>query len=448
MIASILSIAGIGLLAIMILIMISLRRVVPTNAIHIVQSGKSTVSYGKDQAAGNTYYAWPTWVPLVGVRVTVLSVAVITVQLTDYAAYDKGRVPFMIDIMAFFRINDSNVAAQRINSMSDLDAQLKGILQGVVRTILASSEIEQILEGRSQFGKMFTEEVDENLKQWGMASVKQIELMDIRDVQGSQVIANIMAKKKSLIEMESRVAVANNIQAANVAEVAANQITLLRQQEAQEAVAVRTAQKDQAQGIATQTAAQAVKAQEKVTALAQKAVDEVQAVRTAEIDRATQLVVADRSRQVAVISADASRQQTVLAAQGNLDAAKLSAQGVEIEGKAKGAAETAVLMAPVTAQITLAEKIGASPGYQQYLVSVRTIEMNQAVGIAQAAALEKADIKVIANSGEVIGGVKNVMDLLTAKGGTQLGAMLEGLKQTPAGAEVVKALTPNGNASA
>jgi flotillin len=34
---------------------ISLRRVVNTNEVHIVQSSRETVSYGKDQGAGNTY---------------------------------------------------------------------------------------------------------------------------------------------------------------------------------------------------------------------------------------------------------------------------------------------------------------------------------------------------------------------------------------------------------
>jgi flotillin len=34
----------------------SLRRVVSTNEVHIIQSAKRTVSFGKDQDAGNTYY--------------------------------------------------------------------------------------------------------------------------------------------------------------------------------------------------------------------------------------------------------------------------------------------------------------------------------------------------------------------------------------------------------
>ena len=119
----------------------SFRTVVATNEVHIVQSRRKTTSYGKDQAAGNTYYAWPAWMPRVGIRIIQLPVSVFDVQLNEYAAYDKGRVPFVIDILAFFRIDDSNVAAQRVSSFQELESQLKGILQGASRSILAQSPI-------------------------------------------------------------------------------------------------------------------------------------------------------------------------------------------------------------------------------------------------------------------------------------------------------------------
>jgi len=47
-----------------------------------------------------------------------------------------------------------------------------------------------------------------------------MELMDIRDAQGHANIANIMAKKSSHIEMESRTEVAKNRQLAETAEIA------------------------------------------------------------------------------------------------------------------------------------------------------------------------------------------------------------------------------------
>jgi flotillin len=458
---SVLSI-GLGvaiLVAAVILLMASLRVVVSTNEVRIVQSGRKTVSYGKDQPAGNTYYRWPSWVPVVGIRVTQLPVSVFDLRLDGYAAYDKGRVPFVIDIMAFFRITDSNMAAQRVNTTAELVRQLQGILQGVCRTILANSDIQDILAGRGQFGKMFTAEVDENLKQWGVQSVKQIELMDIRDAADSKVISNIMMKNKSTIEMESRVVVAGNMKTAQLAEVQANQEVSIRQQEAAEMVGIRAAQKDQQIGVASQKSFQAIKDEEKESAMKAQAVAEVQNVRSAEIARSVKLVEADQSRQTTIIAAEAqqktaviqaegTKQQVTLLAEGQLAQAKLQAQGVEAQGAAQGAAETAVLMAPVTAQITLAKEIGANDRYQTYLISVRTIEKDQAVGIEQAKALEHADIKVIANTGEVVGGVTKVMDLFTTKGGTQLGGMMEALKQTPAGKDLIAKFTNGRGAEA
>jgi flotillin len=87
----------------------------------------------------------------------------------------------------------------------------------------------------------------------------------------------------------------------------------------------------------------------------------------------------------------------------------------------------------VDAQIKLAEKIGADKGYQEYLLGIRNIEATQAVGVAQATALAKADVKVIANGGTPAKGMTNVMDLFSAGGGTQIAAMLEGLAQSEEG---------------
>lgn len=432
---------GIGLILLFaVLLAIFFRQVVPTNDMHVVQSANKTTSYGKDQPAGNVYYQWPSWVPRIGVKVIKLPMSVFDVSLNAYPGYDKGRVPFVVDIMAFFRIVDTNLAAQRVLSFEELADQLKSILQGSVRAILAQSEIEEILEGRGKFGDMFTREVDENLKAWGVSTVKCIELMDIRDGEDSQVIANIMAKKKSLIEKESRITVAGNIRDAEMREIEAARDVHLREQEADQQVGQRTAEKEKQVGIANQQAQQEIKAQERETAERQMAVTKVNVVRQAEIDREAQIVLAEQDKQTLMIRAEGDKQQTITVAQGHLEQAKLHAQGVEAEGKASGVAEQAVLMAPVNSQIALAKEIGSNEGYQSYLIQVRTVEKDQQVGIAQADALKAAEIKVIANTGNVVDGVGDAMNILTPHGGTRLAAMVEAFSQTPTGAAVLSKL--------
>lgn len=432
----ILAIAG-GFLAIAILLAMAFRIVVSTNDVHIVQSAKRTISYGKDQTAGNVYYRWPSWVPRVGVRTIELPVSVFSVPLDAYAAYDMGRVPFVIDIIAFFRITDSNMAAQRVLSFKELEEQLGLILKGAIRTILASSEIEEILQGRSKFGEMFTKEVDGQLTQWGVQTVKCIELMDIRDAQGSSVIANIMAKKKSLIEKESRIAVAANMQAAQTAEIEAQQAVLVKQQDATQQVGMRTAEQEREVGIAREQAQQAIKDQNKITTEKEMAIKQVSIVRAAEIEKGAQIVQAEQTKATAI-----------LVAEGQLASKELDAKAILAQGTSKAEAEKLMQLAPVQAQITLAKEIGANEGYQGYLVNLRKVEAAQIVGVEQAKALGHADIKVISNVGTPPEGLSNVMDLFSAKGGLAIGAALEAITSTPAGKAISAKLGINGNAEA
>ena len=416
---------GLGLLAfvaITVVVALFLRRVVPTNEVHIVQSTKHTKSYGKDTPNGNTYYEWPFWIPVFGVTKIVMPVSVFDVQLNAYEAYDVGRVPFVVDIVAFFRIADSNVAAQRVESFRELESQLLSIVQGAVRTILASHDIDKIMLERSIYGEQFTDAVRDQLKSWGVVPVKNIELMDIRDAAENRVVHNIMEKKKSLIEMQSRQEVAENIKNAEIAEIDAKRERDIRDEQAQQAVGERTAEKVKIVGIANENAQQDIKEQQRVTKEKEMAVIKVNDVQRAEI-----------TKDMNVVKADEDKQTTILRAEGDLEAKKKEAEGIKVEGEAKADAERAMQLAPVEAQIVLAKEIGENEGYQQYLLGIENIGAYKIVGVEQAEALKVADIKIIANTGEPVEGMSNVMDLFSAKGGTNIGAMLEGLAQTEQG---------------
>ena len=427
---------------------IALRRVVPVNEVHIVQTRKNTVSYGKGFDS-NTYYEWPSRIPMIGLTRVTLPVSNFAIDLPDYAAYDKERVPFLVHVMAFFRISDSNTAAQRVASFEELKEQLTAIVQGSVRTVLAAHEIDQIMLDRSRFGEAFTKEVTPQLGGWGVEAIKNIELMDIRDSQESDVIQNIMAKRTSGIERESRLVVADNTRQAEMAEIAAKREIEMSRQQAAEQVGLRTAEKEKNVGVANEQSSQQVKVQQRETAAKEMDVTQVKSVRNAEINREVAVITAaqakevaiveaDAAKQVAIVSAEGSKQQTVLTAEGKLEAAKRNAQGIEVEGNAKGTAETAILMAPVDAQIKLAEKIGSDQGYQNYLLGIRNIEAAQAVGTAQAEALKSADVKVISNAGTPSKGLSSVMDLFSADGGTAIASMLEGLAQSPEGKKLLQ----------
>lgn len=403
------------------------RVVVPTNLVHIVQSSRKTTSYGSVSSTGNAYYKIPSFVPIFGVTTIELPVNNFSIKLEGYEAYDKDRAPFDLDLIGFFRITDTNVAAARAASFPELEAQLKSVMQGAARTVLAKHDINDIMGERGMFGEQFTKEVDEGLKEWGVKTVKNLELMDIRDAKQSKIIHDIMAKKSSHIAMESRKVVADNNRQAELAEIEAKQMVDLRQQEQLQLVGQRTAEQEQQVGIAREKAQQEVQQAAYLTKTRIMAVERVETVQRAEIEAAA---IAAR--------AEGQRQAQVKTAEGTKEAMILQAEGTRAEGEAKGAAEKALLMAPVEAQIALADKIGKDEGYQDYLEKIRQIEANEKVGIYQADALKQAEIKILANSGTAAGGLTSIGEVISAKGGTNAMAALEAFMQSDAGKALIE----------
>lgn len=431
----------VGLIILVAIICMLYRVVVPTNMVHIVQSSNKSTPYGKGQEAGNTYYAWPAWIPKYGISVIKFPESIFKVDLARYEAYDTERVPFLVDISAFFRIEHSKIAAQRVASYKELTEQLEIVLQGSVRRILATNGLEDIMEARGTFGKQFTDEVKTQLEEWGVIPVKTIEFMDIRDAPNSSVIENIMAKEQSRIEMDSRTTVANNMQLAESKEIDAQRIVDVRKEDAAQQVGERAAQKDKAVGIAEEQAQQEIKAQARITAEKSVAVAKVEEVGAADIEKATQIVKAEQLKAVTILDAEAQQESTIKIAQGELEQAKLDAEGIEKVGVANGEAERALLQAPVDTQIELAREIGSNVGYQNYLNIQAQIRISGEVGIALAKAMESADLKVIANSNDPQAGVASLGDLFTAKGGTNLSGMMEALSQTEGGQALVDKIT-------
>ena len=449
------AVIGLAVVAVVLgaLIAITLRRVVPTNMVHIVQTTHSSTPYGRGKPAGNTYYAFPSWVPKFGITVTEFPESIFQVALSDYEAYDQARLPFEVTAVAFFRVDNAETAAQRVATFDALKNDLHAVLQGAVRRVLATNTLEHIMQSRSELGSQFTEEVQEQVTQWGVVTVKTIEFMNLVDAKGSTVIANVMAKEKSRIEKESRVAVAENKRQAELAEIDAKRTVEVQQKDAEQQVGMRQAEKDKAVGIANQQAQQEIIAAARTTAEREMDVKKVNEVRGAEIAREVATVRAEQDKQVAVVNAEAQKQvqvvnaeaqksATTTKAEGDLAAALKEAEGVRARGEAAAAAEQAMLMAPVTTQIQLAKEIGSNEGYQQYLVTIKQVDASREVGLEMARAMQSADLKVIANSGDMQQGVARLGDIFTPAGGTKLSGMLTALGQTPEGKKFIDGIVP------
>ena len=445
---------------------LSLRRIVPTNVVHIVQRGTQTVSYGVGKTS-NVYYEFPSWIPKIGVEVRELPVSNFDIDLFEYSAYDKDRVPFVVDVKAFFHISDTNIAAAKVESYQELKKQLENVVQGAVRSILAKSKLEEIMEERSIFGLQFTEAVNADLENWGVASIKNIELMDVRDAGGSKVIHQIMAKRMSAIDMESRTEVALNNRKAEQAELEAQKNIAVTRSETQQAAGEANARSQQAigianaeatkkAGIAEQNSISDIAEAERSTKLQQMEVIKVAQIKQAEIDKEREIIEAEKRKRTLAISAEADKFKVETDAEAYLAAKKKEADGIasigEAEAKviaAKGnseaEAEKANQLASVAAQTELAREIGENQPYQDYLIRVKTVDKDEAVEIAKAdamaRALENADLKILANSGDVQSGMNKFTDILSSKGGSQINGLIESFKQTEEGKALLGLLT-------
>lgn len=419
----------------------SLRRVVPTNEVHIVRQGSRTIVYGTPQKGnaeqsaqfcGNSYYEFPSSIPVLGVSVTKMPLSIFGIDINNFDAFDKDRVPFVVDIQSFFRISNYEVAASRISNISELRGQLLSIVQGAVRSILAKDLLNSIMEERSKYGQEFTDEVKDELKSWGVETVKNIELMDMRDADNEEVISNIMKMKKSEIEKSSRVTVAKNNQEAREAEIAAEREIKLKEQDAEKCVGLRKAEVTKEVGIANEKASQEVKEQAKVTKEKEMEVKKVETVKQAEMDK-----------EAKVITAEALKREKELNAEAELIQTTKQSEGIKLKGDAEAEAEKKMQMASVEAQLKLANEIGENEGYQKYLVEIRQVEANEKVGLAQAENIKGADIKIIAGAGDVTGGISNALGALSPKGGFNIAGALETLVATDAGKELLSRLGIN-----
>lgn len=450
-----------------------LRRIVPTNVVHIVQRGSKTVSYGVGKTS-NVYYEWPSWLPYFGVEVRELPVSNFDIDLQEYSAYDKDRVPFVVDVKAFFHIADTNIAAAKVESFSELKEQLKNVVQGAVRSILAKSPLESIMEERSIFGEQFTQAVNADLRNWGVESIKNIELMDVRDSNESRVIHQIMAKRMSAIDMESRVEVAKNKQKAEEEELQARQQVAVKkadtdrisgeaQARSTQAIGIANAEATKKSGIAEQESLRDIAEARQKTAEKDMEVIKVQQVKQAEINKEQEIIDAEKEKRRTEIAAEAEKFKVETDAAARLEAQRKEAEGIASVGEAearviaaKGQSEAEALkaeqLASVTAQTTLAQEIGENQGYQDYLIRVKTVDKDQVVEVAQAEAMAKAlaaaDLKILANSGDVQSGLNKFTDILSSKGGSQLNGLMESLKQTTEGKAIMgllAGLNPNLN---
>ena len=448
-------------------ILTQLRKVVPTNEAHVVQKWKKSTPYGKWFSGWNVYHAWPAWVPVVWVSVQKLPLSIFDLQLNDYEAYDSGKVPFQVDITAFFEIKEPETAAQKVYTINELKDQLNETLKWVVRKVLASKDIVEIMESRVEIKKEFYDQVFGAVKSWWIM-LQNVEFMDIRDAQGSQVITNIMMKKRSQIEAESQIEVAENQKNATIEKE--NKLAEARSAAAKAkstadiiaSDAERTAEikvienekltqnqeieKERVLAIQKEEAKQKLYEAEKITKERELAVKQVEEEKNADIAKSIELIKADEQKQKVIIDAEASKEEVRLRAEADKESIELAANADKIKVELAAEAEKTRIESIWIAKAKEIDYIGTAEAKNKtqmaealntfdsasldFMKKELDVNLSEVVDLEKAKALSKADVKVIstwANGGDW---VANFMDLFSAKGWTNIWAMIEAAKNT------------------
>lgn len=434
-----------------------LRKVVATNEVHVVQKWKNTIPYGKWSEYWNVYLSWPSWVPAFWVSVTKLPLSIFDLQLSNYKAYDVWKVPFQVDITAFFEIKNPELAAQKVYTITELKDQLNETLKWVVRKILASKDIVEIMESRAEIKSEFYNEVFESAKAWWV-DLKNVEFMDIRDDwEWSEVITNIMLKKRSLIESESREEVAINKRNAEIAEEKARAEARAAAEQAKsnadiiESDAQRDAElkkienekltrnqeieKDRILEIQKEEAKQKIYIAEKETKANELAVKQLEEEKNAEIAKNIELIKADEQKQKTIIDTEAEKTKIELKAQADKTKVELEAEAEKIRiesiwlAKAKEIDYIGSAQAKNKEEMAKALNMFTQASFD-YMKKELDVKLSELVDLEKAKALWKADVKVISTWKDGWEWINSFMDLFSAKGWASIWSMIEAAKNT------------------
>lgn len=380
-------ITGVVLLAVLFLLrhivggLFGLYRIVPVNEAHvrILRNAKKTFS---SRDGKSSYWVIPFITKLHKLPLSNLAIPVNDIKLNDH---DMAK--FVCDIMCFVNIKNIDLAVERLTlthvadklgfDFVKLSDDMRAIMESIGRTVTTKQSILDIYMNRQILDSAITKEVEQVFPKWGIELV-DLELKDIKDVQGSTIIADIERKSAATIrrdadiavsesQRQSAVAVAENTKQAEVAKAASEETYRKRQVE-----------KDMNVGIAEQ---------EMVKLVAQKEVE-------------ANGIKVEAARKLQVGQADIERQKIEQMSNAQKIKYTVEAEGESSKIRAIGQAEADVVRikkeADAAGTLKLAE---ALKEFNDTAINVKTLDIQKEVMLAKfnalAAAVSKADIKWI-----------------------------------------------------
>lgn len=388
-------------------ILAAMYTIVPADYVDVViQKGKMRVlsphkDYNKEGRAA--YFKIPPWFFIFGLGMTVhrVPLRMITVDVSNFMAFDIDRARFLCNIIAYVAVTTPVKAAQRFGGdVSELERQVGMIVTATTRDACTKKTIREIINNRQDIIDTINPPLRDAIGHWGI-DLKDIELVYFQDptkaeygeTEPPHVIRDVSSIIEEQINSEARQKNAEQRKIARVKEAETDEEATKREIRRDEEVAKRQQEKDRA-----------IAEFEKVALAEQFEVRRVDEVKMAEIMKQKALVVANQDREVEEINKERKR----LDGEGDKIYLSEKAKGEAAPIREKG-------LADAEAKMKLQDALNRfGPEAIRALVAERLVEMQRQIGLETAKALTTADLKVFAGGD-------------SARSGFDLGQLIESL---------------------
>jgi len=366
----------------------------PSEAHCVVTSGGKEVIASDPKIATHgrrAYFRFPAGIPVIGKQVRIVDLTIQELSINQ-ETYEKNQARYNITSSTKYRVVDVLRASETFTDDEDLKKQLEEIIKAATRAVTVQYDVTEVRASKSIMQDAIRKEITDDFQAWGLELVN-FQLGDFFDTKDSKIISNISLRREVEIETTTQEQNADKHRQAR-----------MKVAEAEENAKTREISKDKVIKEREQNMKRDIAEQEKLTAEKELEVTRTRTIVQANIDKDKAAINAEQVKRVAVIEAEQNKEVTEISKQmAEINKEKMRFEGegerLKAEEVAKGAAAPilANLLAEAEGKVKLQEALsGFTDMAIRALTAQQIVTANRDVGIATAAALEKAEVKLFA----------------------------------------------------
>jgi uncharacterized membrane protein YqiK len=354
-------------------------RIVDPSEAHLVATprGKFVASADENVGTERTYFAIPSWIPFFGRAIRIMDVTIKEIKF-DQETIEKNQARYDVTSSTKYRTKDVKQAAETfINNKSLVDMLTENIKAGI-RAVTVNFEVQDARAKKQEIEDGVRKQLESDFKKWGLELIN-FQLVEFKDTAKSKIISNISLRSEIEIESRTREQNAEKIKQAKIKEA-----------EADEKAQEREIERDRVVGEKQQLKIQKIAEMEKLAEEKRFEVVQVQTIKQAKIDKEKAIIEANMNKETEEI---------------NKEQLKLEGEGYRLKAEEQAKGDAAPILEKGFAEAKVKDELQkALKQFDDIAIRALTAELivakEQAVGVATAEALSKADVKVFSGGGK------------------------------------------------